>query len=173
MKHHNQSNLGRNGFIWLTLLHHCSSQKEVRTGTQAGKKRGDRSWCWDHAWMLVTGLLIMTCSACFLIEPRTTSPGIGTTHNGLGPPHQSLINKMPYRLDQEPDLAGAFSQLRIPLLKLMSSWHKTFQHTRTVFSGSQQEDTVPANHKHFSWSCKIHDTSGETGEELVISMGKL
>jgi hypothetical protein len=32
--------LGRKGFIQLTLPYCCSSPKEVRTGTQAGKKAG-------------------------------------------------------------------------------------------------------------------------------------
>jgi len=41
--------------------------------------------------MLLTGLLPMVCSACFLKESRTT-------HSGQGPPHQSLIKKMPLRL---------------------------------------------------------------------------
>jgi hypothetical protein len=45
--------------------------------------------------MLLTGLLPLACSACFLIEPRTTSPGDGTTHNGPFHPW-SLIEKMPY-----------------------------------------------------------------------------
>jgi hypothetical protein len=40
MKHCNQSNLGRRGFVW--LIHHLSS-REVRTGTQAGQEPGDRS----------------------------------------------------------------------------------------------------------------------------------
>lgn len=42
-KHHDQSKLGRKGFIWLTLPHHSPSRKEVRTGTQAEQKRGGRS----------------------------------------------------------------------------------------------------------------------------------
>jgi hypothetical protein len=36
MKHYDQSGnqLGKRGFIWLTLPYYCSSSKEVRTGTQ-------------------------------------------------------------------------------------------------------------------------------------------
>jgi hypothetical protein len=34
--------------------------------------------------MFLTGLLPLACSACFLIEPRTTSPGIGPPT--MGPP---------------------------------------------------------------------------------------
>jgi hypothetical protein len=41
--------------------------------------------------MLLTGLLLLACSACFLIELRITS----TTHNGSSHPW-SLIEKMPY-----------------------------------------------------------------------------
>jgi hypothetical protein len=48
-----------------------------------------RSWCWGHGGMLLTGLLPLAHSACFLIEPKTT------THNGPSHPW-SLIEKMPY-----------------------------------------------------------------------------
>jgi hypothetical protein len=34
MTHHDQSNLGRKNFIWLTFPYHCSSSKEVRRGSQ-------------------------------------------------------------------------------------------------------------------------------------------
>jgi hypothetical protein len=43
--------------------------KEVRTGTQAGQEAGadaDRG----HGGMFITGLPLLACSACFLIEPR-------------------------------------------------------------------------------------------------------
>jgi hypothetical protein len=53
--------LGRKGFIQLTLPHCCSSPKEVRTGTQTGQKAGADAEAME-------GL------ACFLIEPKTTSP---------------------------------------------------------------------------------------------------
>jgi hypothetical protein len=43
MKHHAKSNLKRKIFHWLTLPCHCLSLKEVRIGTQARKKTGDRS----------------------------------------------------------------------------------------------------------------------------------
>jgi hypothetical protein len=37
LKHHDQSNLGMEGFIWPILPQHCSSLKEVRTGTHTGR----------------------------------------------------------------------------------------------------------------------------------------
>jgi hypothetical protein len=43
--------------------------------------------------VLLTGFLFMACSACFLIEPKSSD---GTTHSKLGLPHPSLIKKMPY-----------------------------------------------------------------------------
>jgi hypothetical protein len=36
MEHHDHRNLGRKGFVQLTLSHHTSSSKEVRKGVQAG-----------------------------------------------------------------------------------------------------------------------------------------
>jgi hypothetical protein len=37
-------------------------------------------------------------SACFLIEPRTSSPGLASHTKGWTLPHQSVMKKMPYRL---------------------------------------------------------------------------
>lgn len=42
-KYHDQSKLGRRGFIQLILPHHSSSSKEVKTGTQSRQEPGDRS----------------------------------------------------------------------------------------------------------------------------------
>jgi hypothetical protein len=43
MKHHDHRKVRRKGFIHLTLPHHCSTPKEVRTETQAGQEPGGRS----------------------------------------------------------------------------------------------------------------------------------
>lgn len=51
-EHRDQEKPRRGGWIWLTLPHHCS-EKEVRVGTQTWR-------------VLPTGLLPVTCSACFL-----------------------------------------------------------------------------------------------------------
>ena len=42
------------------------------------------------------GYCLLACSACFLIEPRTTSLGMAPPTMGWALPHQSLIKKMPY-----------------------------------------------------------------------------
>jgi hypothetical protein len=46
--------------------------------------------------VLLSGLFLMACAVCFLIEPRTISPG----GHSLNLPTSTLIEKMPYRLAQ-------------------------------------------------------------------------
>jgi hypothetical protein len=47
----------------------------------------EQSWCRGHEGVLLTGLFLMPCSACFLTATRTTSPGmVPPTHNRLGLP---------------------------------------------------------------------------------------
>jgi hypothetical protein len=48
----------------------------------------NRSWCRGLGGMLLTGLILLLCSAFFLIEPKTTSPGIAPPT--MGTPY--LIN---------------------------------------------------------------------------------
>jgi hypothetical protein len=47
--------------------------------------------------MLLTGLLLLACSACFLVEPRTTSPDAALPTRGWVLPHQLLNKKVLYR----------------------------------------------------------------------------
>jgi len=44
--------LGRKGFIQLTLPHCCSSPKEVRTGTQAGQETGADAEAMEGCYLL-------------------------------------------------------------------------------------------------------------------------
>jgi hypothetical protein len=63
--------LGMKGFI-----SSCKLQliiKEVREGTE---DRNLEAGTEGHEEVLLTGLLPMTCSACSLIPPRTTSPEV-------------------------------------------------------------------------------------------------
>jgi hypothetical protein len=46
-------------------------------------RSGSRSWCRGYEGMLLTGLLPLACSACSLIEPKTTSPGMAPPTRGL------------------------------------------------------------------------------------------
>lgn len=68
----NKSNLQREGFVpaynfWVTVYHLRKSGQELKQvrNLEAG-----------HRGVLLTGLLLMVCSACLLIEPKTNSPGL-------------------------------------------------------------------------------------------------
>lgn len=52
----------------------------------------------NHGVMFLTGLVIMTCPACFLVKTRTTSPDIAAPTPGWALPHQLI--KLPYRLSK-------------------------------------------------------------------------
>jgi hypothetical protein len=82
----------------MLLYHHCSSLKKVKTGNPTELEPGGRSWCSGHRGVLLTGLRHMACSACFLIESRTSSPGMAPPTRGWALFHQSLIKKMLYWL---------------------------------------------------------------------------
>ena len=73
-----EGTVGLYGLYVLIPVHH--EGKEVRAGTEGGTWRsGGRG----RGGVLLTGLLPLACSACSLIEPRTTSLD-GTTHNEPG-----------------------------------------------------------------------------------------
>ena len=117
------------GFVWLTVPHHHSSLKKVRTGTQARWEPGGKSWCRGHGGVLP----ILACSACFLIESKTT------THHGLGPPPLIINWENVWHLD----LIEAFLQLR-----LLSPWWLltvSSRHTKSVSRVARDGSAV----KHF------------------------
>lgn len=64
------------------------------------------------------------CSACMLIPPRTTCPGLAPLTVGWGLPHQLLIQKMSHRLQANLTKAfffsaeGPFSQMTLACVKL-------------------------------------------------------
>lgn len=59
---------------------HISSHSQLRDLSQGRcwKQVGTRGtgWCRGHAEVLLIGFHHMTFSTCFLVEPRTTSPGV-------------------------------------------------------------------------------------------------
>jgi hypothetical protein len=65
--------VGRKRFIWLTLPHHCSSTKEVRTGTQleAGADAEATEDCCLLAYKAELLSLLLT-------EPRITILGMAS-----------------------------------------------------------------------------------------------
>jgi hypothetical protein len=96
IKHHDQkASWRRKDLFWLTFQHWCPSLKEVRTGSQTAQEPGDRVSLRGHRRVLLTGLLSMACSAWYIIESWTTSPGMEPLTMGWAFPHQPLIKKMP------------------------------------------------------------------------------
>lgn len=58
------------------------SSKEIKTGPHIGQQSRDSSWGRGYGGLLLTGLLVTACSACLLIKPRATSPGMATPTMG-------------------------------------------------------------------------------------------
>lgn len=79
-KHHDQKQL-REDRIYFTLLHIIKGS-QVRRSRQ---KPGGRNWSRNHGRMLLTGLVPVAFSVCFLLQPRP--PCLGTAQfTGPGPP---------------------------------------------------------------------------------------
>jgi hypothetical protein len=91
-KHHEPEKLGEERKGLLELHFHST----VHHWRKSGRDPGGRSWCRGHGGMLLTGLLIMACSPCFLIEPRANSPGMALPTMGWALPNQLLIKKLLY-----------------------------------------------------------------------------
>ena len=53
---------------------------------------------------MLTGLFSMAYSACFQVEPRTTSPGVAPPTMNLTLPHQSVVKIMPHSIAYSPIL---------------------------------------------------------------------
>ena len=85
-----KSTLGKKDFIWLTVPHDNSLSKAIKTGIHTGQGPGGRRWC---RGLLLIGLFNLACSACFLIEPRLTSPGMAPPTVDCFPFYQTLIKK--------------------------------------------------------------------------------
>lgn len=87
---------GGKGSFGLHFPQHCSLEKKVRAETQTGLDPVSRTWYRGHAWVLLTGFLFVACSACFLVDLGTASPGMAPPTLDWALAHQSLIKKMPY-----------------------------------------------------------------------------
>jgi hypothetical protein len=89
-----RSKLGRKGFIQLTRPTLLFITKERQDWNSS--RSGSRNWCRGHGGMLLTGLLPLACSICFLIELKTTSPRMAPPTIGWVLSPWTLIEKMSY-----------------------------------------------------------------------------
>ena len=76
------------------------SLREIRAGSQG------RNCSRGHERLLLTGLLLIACSACCFIASKATSPGIAPPIVSWALPHQS-VREMHHRLVHRPVLCGS------------------------------------------------------------------
>lgn len=98
MKHHDQKQIGEE----MVYLAYTSTPQFITKGSQSRNSHREGTWSQEllqKPWrVLLTDLLPMACSACFLMEPRITSPGMAPTTMSWALPHQSPVKKLPYSL---------------------------------------------------------------------------
>jgi hypothetical protein len=90
-------------FVGLKHPHRSPSLKEVRTGSWR-QELTQRPWRGVAYWLASHGL-----RSLLFYTTQNHQLRDGPTHKGLGPPHQSLIKKMPYRLATAQSYGGIFS----------------------------------------------------------------
>lgn len=83
-----KSNKWRREFVYFILYIHTASSDH--TGNQ-GRNPKIRNWCRSHEGILLSGLVLVACSVCFLTSQGHLSRE-GTTHSGLGS-STSIINQ--------------------------------------------------------------------------------
>ena len=122
----------RKGFILFTVPYNSSS-------ANTGQEVMQRPWR-----ELLTGLLLVACSARFLLETRTTSPGVATPTMVWALPHIALIEKMPYRLTYNLILWRHFLSEGSPLSddSSLSQDDKVSQHSKAVGSSSRPSEYI-------------------------------
>lgn len=138
-----KSNVGKKGIISLTVTRNSLSEAVRQELSQSWNQH--RSWCRCHRGMLPTGLLLIACSACFLLEARTMCLGVALLTMGWGLPHQPLIKKMPYMLAYRPALWAHFLnwgslfsgycrlyQVDLKLASQRNAWKKEMCHLKIV-----------------------------------------
>jgi hypothetical protein len=124
-----KSSLGREGFAQLTshtAVHHPREVgwKKLRAGTWGW------SWCRGHGGVLLTGLLIMACSVCFLLEPGPPAQGWHWQSAGPSPVNHQL-KKCHTGLPIARSFGGSFFFFKW-LLFILYMWVHwgVFRHTR-------------------------------------------
>lgn len=113
MNHHDKKSSWGGQTLFRLYIHvtHCSSLKKIRIGIQSEKEHRCGSWHRGHEGVLIIGLLLMSCSAFFFVEPMTTNTEMAPSF---------VIKKNPLQTCLKPHLMEAFSYLRFPSLRRLS-----------------------------------------------------
>jgi hypothetical protein len=97
---------GGRGLFGLHLHAKVHHGRKLQKKLKQGRDQGAGAAAED-----MEGCCLLACSACFLVEPRTTSPGVVPATVGCPPP------PVPYRLLYSPIFWKHFSQWRFPPLR--------------------------------------------------------
>lgn len=109
-------NLGR---AW---VYEASLLQSVIDGGQGRASRwnpGGRNWSRDHRGALSTGLLLMACLACCLIQPRGS-----TTHSDLSSPSINQQSRKIPQMSPQANRMETIPQLSFPLSRYVWTWVK-------------------------------------------------
>ena len=120
-----KSNLGRKGLIWFTHLElHSIERSQVRSSNQLASWRKEMM---QRPWRSAAySIFLMSCSAWFLIEPRTTSPVHHPQWAG-----SSLVNHELRKCSAVlPMTWSFFKKLFIYLFNVYECTVAVFRHTR-------------------------------------------
>jgi hypothetical protein len=93
MKHHDQSKWEER-----VSLPCNSTALFIIKGSQGRNSNRAGTWSQEQKQRLWRGTAFKACSACFLIEPKTISPGVVSYTLGCPQPHPLIIKNMSYRL---------------------------------------------------------------------------
>jgi hypothetical protein len=118
-------------------------------------RSGSRSWCRGHGGVLLTALLPLACSACSLIEPKTTSPEM-VPPTRVPPP---LITSWENAL--QLDLMQAFPQMKFLSLitpagvKLTQNQPvpKTWEWVNRIYFHQVRKLIMRNRYRNFSYIC--------------------
>lgn len=81
-------------------------------------------WHRNHGELLLIGLLLLACLACFFIAHRTTSPGMVPPTRSWALPYQSSVKNIPHKLAHRPSWWrypfnwGLFFLMKLACIKL-------------------------------------------------------
>jgi hypothetical protein len=110
---------------------------------------------WGHGGMLLTGLLSLACSACFLTEPRTASPGMAPFTMVWALFFWLLIEKMHYCWISWRDTVPQGRLLSLWSLQLVSSWHTKPTNTVGSHCGAHSVE-IPVWVDHVALETPLH-----------------
>lgn len=116
IKHPNRKqHAGGRRSVYSSLIFQLTVITEGSQSKNPKQELGLRNWCRGLGRVLLTGLVFMACSVCFLTLPRTIHPWVAPLWGG---PTTSIINQE--NMSQVclwASLLGEFSQLRFPCWK--------------------------------------------------------